>query len=353
MPTDAERAQGLIDPEALARWMDARKLPGSGSPVELRHIAGGASNEIFEVKRGDVRMALRRPPRKIPKGRNESMLREYRVLHALADTDVPHARAIAVNEDTSVMDGACFYLMDFVDGWSPMSHTAQWPSPFHGDPELKRGLAYELVEGCARLGRVDWRAKGLGDFGKPDGFLERQADRWMAALASYKIRELPGIEKAAAWLRGYTPKGYRPGILHGDYQFANVMYHHGAPARLAAIVDWEMATIGDPRLDLAWILMSWPNPDEPRPATGYVDLSDMPSRDDLMARYSATSGLDTGEMDYFVILARFKIAIVLEGGYARYKQGGADNPRMEQFGAVVLQMAQSAAALAESTGLGR
>jgi aminoglycoside phosphotransferase (APT) family kinase protein len=197
---------------------------------------------------------------------------------------------------------------------------------------------------------VDWRAAGLEGFGEPEGFLDRQVDRWLAHLRGFAFRELPGIDEAAAWLRRYRPRAYTPGIIHGDYQFANVMFRHGAPARMAAIVDWEMATIGDPRLDLGWVLMSWPNPDEDHRG-GYVDYDGMPSREDLMERYARTSGLDVDEMDYFVILARFKIAIVLEGGYARYVRGGADNPKMAFFGDVVLDMARRAGELAQTTAL--
>src|SRR5262249_29929874 len=292
------------------------------------------------------------PPRKIPKGRNEAMLREYRVLSALADTDVPHARAIAACDDPSVI-GACFYLMDYVDGWSPLATRGRWPAPFDADRAARRGLAHQLVDAIARLAKVEWRAKGLADFGRPDGFHERQVDRWLGALSSYKFRELPGIDFAAQWLRGHRPRTYRPGILHGDYQFANVMYHHGAPARLAAIVDWEMATIGDPLLDLGWVVMGWPDPDEDRSHAGYVDYTGMPSRAELCARYASGSGLPVDEIDYYVVLARFKIAIVLEGGYARYVKGGADNPKMAQFGDVVLDMARKAAELARRTPLGR
>ena len=349
--SDEARTQGLVDPEALARWMDARKLPGAGSPLTARFVTGGASNELFEIRRGDVRLALRRPPRKVPKGRNETMLREYRVLDALRDTDVPHTRAVAACDDPSVL-GACFYLMEFVDGWSPMSTGRTWPAPFDADLDARRGLAFELVEAIARLSRVDWRARGLDGFGKPDGFHERQVDRWLAHLAAFTIRELPGIDEAADWLRRHKPSTYRPGIIHGDYQFANVMYRHGAPARMAAIVDWEMTTIGDPLLDLGWVLMGWPDPDEDRTTAGYVDYAGMPSRAELMERYASVSGLPTHEMDYYVILARFKIAIVLEGGYARYVQGGADNPKMAMFGDVVLDMMQKAAALARTTPLG-
>jgi aminoglycoside phosphotransferase (APT) family kinase protein len=348
---DDERIRELVNPETLARWMDARQLPGSGAPIEARFISGGASNEIFEIKRGDVRLALRRPPRQVPKGRNETMLREYRVLAALRDTDVPHTRVVAACDDPS-LNGACFYLMEFVDGWSCMNLSG-WPPPFDTDLDARKGLAYELIDAIAKLACVDWRARGLEGFGKPDGFHERQVERWLTHLAGFKCRDIPGLERAAEWLRRHRPKAYRPGIIHGDYQFANVMFRHGAPARMAAIVDWEMATIGDPLLDLAWVIMTWPNPDEDRTSSGYVDYTGMPTREELIARYARHSGLPVDEIDYYVILARFKMAVVLEGGYARYVTGGADNPKMEMFGNVVIDMARKAAQLADTTPLGR
>ncbi len=351
MSGEEERTRGLVDPEKLARWMDEKRLPGAGEPLEIRFISGGASNEIFEIRRGDVRLALRRPPRRVPSGRNETMLREYRVLRALADTDVPHSRALAVCDDPDLF-GACFYLMEFVDGWSCMNLDG-WPAPFDADLEARQGLAWELVDAIARLGRVDWKARGLEGFGRPDGFHERQVDRWYAHLDAFKFRELPGLDEAAQWLRGYKPRSWEPGIIHGDYQFANVMYRHGGPARLAAIVDWEMATVGDPLLDLAWVVMGWPDPDEDRSNSSYVDYTGMPSRAELLERYAATSGRSVDEIDYYVILARFKMAVVLEGGYARYVRGGADNPKMAAFGDVVLDMASKAAHLAKTTALGR
>lgn len=337
--------------ERLARWMDARGLPGAGEPLELRVVAGGASNEILEVRRGGARMALRRPPRIVPPGRNETMLREARVLAALAGTDVPHSRLLAACDDESVL-GACFYVMEFVDGWSCMESQG-WPAPFDRDLEARRGLAWELVEGIARLARVDWRARGLEGFGRPDGFHDRQVDRWLSHLARFRFREIPGLQQAAEWLRRHRPRRWEPGILHGDYQFANVLFRHGAPARLAAIVDWEMSTVGDPLLDLGWVLMSWPNPDEDRRSASYVDHTGMPTRAELVERYAGVSGRAVEDIDYYVILARFKMAIVLEGGYARWVQGRADNPKMAAFGDVVLEMARRAAELARTTPLGR
>ena len=361
---DAARTAGLIDPERLGAWMDRQGLPGAGEPLSSRFISGGASNEIFEVSRGGHRWALRRPPRRVPPGRNETMMREYRILAALDGTDVPHARAAGACDDPEVL-GAAFYLMDFVDGWSPISEP-EWPEPFFSDLDARAGLAYELVEAIARLSRVDWRARGLEGLGRPDGFHERQVDRWYAHLERFKFRDIPGLDVAGDWLRGRKPRSYEPGIMHGDYQFANVMFHHGAPARMAAIVDWEMGTVGDPLLDLAWVVMGWPDDtgggptgdegdgDEGpagRRVGGYVDYTGMPGRDDLLERYASVSGRDVDEIDYYVILARFKMAIVLEGGYARYVSGGADNPKMEAFGAVVLDMARAAAELARTTTL--
>ena len=347
--SDEDRTRGLIDIGKLEKWMDERELPGSGEPLEASFISGGASNEIFELKRGEHRLALRRPPRKVPKGRNETMLREYRVLHALRDSDVPHTHAYAVCEDTELL-GAAFYIMSFVDGWSPMNMGDNWPVPFDTDLDARKGLAYELVDAIAKLGQVDWKAVGLEGFGKPEGFLDRQVDRWLHHLKGFQFRELPGLDVAAEWLRGHTPKSFKPGIIHGDYQFANVMFENGAPARMAAIVDWEMATVGDPLLDLAWVVMGWPDPGEGE-RRGYVDYEGMPTRDELMHRYSSHSGLPVDEMDYYIVLGRFKMAVVLEGGYARFMKGGADNPKMESFGEVVLDMASRAAELAQTSKL--
>ncbi len=341
-----------IDEARLGKWMDAEGLPGPGEPMTVRFVTGGASNDLFEIARGGERFALRRPPEPIPKGRNETMLREFRLLSALRDTDVPHAHVVGGCDDTEVL-GGCFYMMEFVDGWSPIQEGTTWPEPFGSDLEARRGLAFELVEGIARLSKVDWQAKGLEGFGKPDGFHERQVDRWLAHLAAVQFRPLPGIDEAAEWLRAHKPSTYRPGIMHGDYQFANVMYRHGAPARLAAIVDWEMATVGDPLLDLGWVVNGWPvDPSRPgEAAVSYVDYTGMPSVDELLGYYQDRSGRPVDEIDYYVILARFKLAIVLEAGYARVVAGTADNPKMEAFGNVVLEMAAKAAELAATSDL--
>jgi aminoglycoside phosphotransferase (APT) family kinase protein len=339
----------LLDPVALAEWMDGEALPGAGFELTWNSIGGGSQNAVFDIRRGEDRWVLRRPPRDAPPGRDQIMLREHRILAALAGTDVPHARARGVCADPTVI-GAPFYLMDFVDGWSPASRRV-WPSPFDVDRVARRTLAFELVDAIAALSRVDWRARGLADLGRPDGFHDRQVERWLAHLATAPVRHLPGLDEATVWLREHRPSHYDPGIMHGDYQFANVMFHHPPVPRMAAVVDWEMATIGDPLLDLAWVLMDWPNPGEPPSALDYVDYDGLPTREELLARYAERSGRDAGEIDYYVILARFKFAIVLEVGYARYRQGSAWSEKQAVYGDVATNAARRAGELARSSAL--
>jgi len=346
----------VIDVDRLGRWMDDEGLPGKGEPVEHRFISGGSQNEIYEVRRGELHGALRIPPPTAPDSRDDGIWREWRIIEALDGTDVPHTPAIAACRDTDVL-GRAFYLMGFVEGWSPMGLETRpdggrsWPSPFDTDLEARKGLAFQLVEGIALLGNVDWRAKGLDDLGRPDGFHERQVDRWTAFLERIKGRELPGFDEAAAWLRAHRPIDYVPGLMHGDYQFANVMYRHGAPAALAAIVDWEMGTVGDPKLDLGWVVQSWPEDTSvvEESAANYVDMYAMPSRAEVLEHYAEVSGRQVDDIDYYVVLAKWKLAVVLEQGFQR---AGADE-KLQAFGPVVLELMRGAADLAETSDYGR
>jgi aminoglycoside phosphotransferase (APT) family kinase protein len=333
----------VIDVDRLATWMDGVGL-AKGEPVEHRFISGGTQNEIYEIRRGDLHGALRIPPPAAPAPRDEGIVREWRIIEALGGTDVPHTEALAVCTDLAVL-GRTFYLMCYVDGWSPMGRTG-WPAPFDADLAARRGLAFELVDGIALLSKVDWRAKGLDDLGRPDGFHDRQVDRWTAFLDRIKGRDLPGLDVATAWLRAHRPLDYLPGIMHGDYQFANVMFRDGAPARLAAIVDWEMGTVGDPKLDLAWVVHGWPDDtDQPEGFTSYVDMAGMPSRAEVLARYAEVSGRQVDDIDYYVVLAKWKLAIVLEQGFQR----AGDDEKLQAFGPIVVQLMQESAEVAETT----
>jgi aminoglycoside phosphotransferase (APT) family kinase protein len=336
-----------IDTERLGAWMDDAGLPGKGAPIESSYISGGSQNEIYELRRGELHCAMRIPPPTAPESRDDGIMREWRIIEALNGTDVPHTEAVAVCTDTSVL-GRTFYLMGFVDGWSPMGlEGGRWPAPFDTDTEARRGLSFQLVEGIALLSKVDWQAKGLQDLGRPEGFHERQVDRWTAFLERIKGRELPGFDEAAAWLRAHRPIDFIPGLMHGDYQFANVMYCHGAPARLAAIVDWEMGTVGDPKLDLGWTVQGWPE-DTSSPSAGslgYVDYRGMPSREEVVDHYAKVSGRQVDDLDYYLVLAKWKLAVVLEQGFQR----AAADPKLQAFGPIVLDLMKGAAELAATT----
>ena len=339
----------MIDFERLAAWMDDEGLPGKGEPIEHSFLSGGSQNELYEIRRGEERCVIRIPPSFAPPDRDEGILREWRIVKALDGTDAPHTPAIAVCEDPSVL-GRTFYLMGFVDGWSPMGRD-KWPEPFDSDLEARAGLGYQLAEGIALLSKVDWKARGLEGLGRPENFHERQVDRWTSFFERFKIRELDGIEVASAWLREHAPIDYIPGIMHGDYQFANVMYENGAPAKLAAIVDWEMGTVGDPKLDLGWMVQSWPDDTMAPEASnsGYVDMRGMPGRDQVLAHYAEVSGRQVDDIDYYVILAKWKLAIVLERGFAR----AGDDEKLNAFGPIVVDLMKGAAELAETTDYGR
>ena len=340
----------MIDLDRLVAWLDEQRLPGEGEPLEHRFIAGGSQNEIYELRRGDLHAAMRIPPPTAPADRDEGIWREWRITEALEGTDVPHTPAIAACRDPEVL-GRSFYLMGFVDGWSPMGQeqpdgSRPWPEPFDTDLSARRELAFQLVEGIALLSKVDWRAKGLTDVGRPEGFHDRQVERWSSFFERFKGRELPGFDVAADWLRARRPIDYVPGIMHGDYQFANVMFRHGAPARLAAMVDWEMGTVGDPKLDLAHVVHGWPDTTDPvAAASGYVDLYGMPSADELVARYAELSGRQVDDLDYYLVLAKWKFAIVLERGFQR----AGEDPKLQSFGAISSRLMQEAADLAESS----
>ena len=335
-----------IDVARLADWMDSAALPGKGEPLTARFLSGGTQNVIYELRRGDEQCVIRMPPPGAPPDRDKGILREWRIIEALDGTEVPHTSAVAVCPDPSVL-GRPFYLMGFVDGWSPMDQHGKWPAPFDDDLDARAGLAYQLAEGIALLSKVDWKAKGLDDLGRPDGFHERQVARWTGFFERIKGREIDGLDVATEWLRTHRPLDFIPGLMHGDYQFANVMYRHGAPARLAALVDWEMGTVGDPKLDLGWMVQSWPE-DTGAPSDSemsYVDMRGMPSRSQVVAHYAEVSGRQVDDLDYYLVLAKWKLAIVLEQGFQR----AGDDEKLLAYGPVIVELMRSAAELAEST----
>lgn len=307
----------------LARWMDEQGLGTDGASIDhVTIIGGGTQNLLLRFERAGRAYVLRRPPRHLRSNSNETMRREARVLAALANSTIPHPALIAACADETVI-GAAFYLMDPVDGFNALDGL---PAVHAASPAIRHRMGLAMVEGIAALGALDYRACGLEGFGKPEGFLERQVPRWGAQLASYAQfadwtgpDQIPGVDAVARWLDAHRPGGFTPGVLHGDYHIGNVMFRNDG-GELAAIVDWELATIGDPLLDLGWMIATWPEGDAPEPADVTVTITPwqgFPAADELVTHYAAHSSRDCSAIDWYVVLACYKLGIILEGTHAR------------------------------------
>ncbi|PWR18874.1 phosphotransferase family protein [Zavarzinia compransoris] len=334
-----------VDLAALAAWMTARGL-GRGPIGGAQLLAGGTQNILLRFERDGTFYVLRRPPLHLRAHSNETMRREMRMLAALAGTDVPHPRLIAACPDETVL-GAAFYLMTPVAGFNA---TTGLPALHAGDPALRRRMGLSLVEGIARLGAVDHHAAGLGDFGRPEGYLERQVARWRGQLDSYGEypgwagpAALPGVARIADWLDRHRPPLFTPGIIHGDYHLANVMFEHGGP-ELAAIVDWELTTIGDPLIDLGWLIATWP--DEAGTAVaglGVTPWTGFPAATDLVTHYRSLSARDLSHVDWYAVLACYKLGIILEGTNARAGAGKAPKATGDLLHAAAVALFERAA----------
>jgi aminoglycoside phosphotransferase (APT) family kinase protein len=311
-----------VNLEALAAWMDGQGL-GTGPITAAMQLAGGTQNILLKFDRAGRTYVLRRPPPVLRANSNETMRREARVLAALKGTPVPHPGLIAACPDEAVL-GAAFYLMEPIDGYNPSTGL---PEPFASSPELRRQMGLSLVDGIAALGALDYLELGLDGLGKVDNFLERQVSRWKAQLESYSEfpewngrKDLPDVDRVGRWLEDNRPPGFQPGIIHGDYHLANVMYRFDAP-RLAAIVDWELTTIGDPLLDLGWLLATWPEGEGS--AATVTPWEGFPSADELVAHYAGQTTRDLSHIHWYGVLACYKLGIILEGTYARACAGKA------------------------------
>ena len=314
-----------VDPDRLNAWMDHHGM-GRGEITNASLLGGGTQNILLKFDRNDRTFVLRRPPPHPRKNSNDTMRREMRMLAALSDTLVPHPRLILGCPEEDVL-GVAFYLMEPVEGFAPITGL---PALQARDPAIRHRMGLALVEGITALGAVDYRKVGLEGFGNPDNYLGRQVPRWKSQLESYRDfpgwpgpRSIPGVEKVAAWLDEHQPDLFEPGIIHGDYHFGNVMYRHDGP-ELAAIVDWELTTIGDPLLDLGWLLATWPVKGLSTVETLKISPWDgFPSTSELIEHYRARTTRNVDCIDWYAVLACYKLGIILEGTHARACAGKA------------------------------
>lgn len=323
----------LIDVAALERFVNTH-AEGTAGPIEVQKHVAGFSNETFYVTRGTEQWVLRRPPRGPLLPTAHDVIREYRFISALyGKARVP--KPVAVCDDPAVI-GAPFYLMERCDG--TVIRLAMPPA--YDTLEGRKKVSEEIVDALVELHAVDWQAAGLG--AKTEGYLDRQVGRWSKQweLTRPRTRELPGLDAATAWLREKMPESGPSTIVHGDYKLDNVMYATNEP-RLLAILDWEMATVGDPLADLGWIMSTWgdtgdppPDPDSPwasmtaKPLTASEGFL---SHDEIAALYEAKSGRSMQHVAFYHVLAVYKLAIILEGLYMHYLEATASNPESARF----------------------
>jgi aminoglycoside phosphotransferase (APT) family kinase protein len=313
-----------VDPlplEPLAEFLDRQGL-GHG-PLEATRVGDGASNLTYLVERDGARVVVRRPPPPPLPPSAHDMVREARIQAGLAGTGVPVPRVLAICESDDVI-GVPFYVMAVVDG---INIGDELPAALD-TPAERRRMGLGMADVLADLHAVDWRAAGLEGLGKPTGYLERQLRRWTGLWDVNATRDLPAFHRVGERLRATLPESPPATIVHGDYRLGNVMVSRAAPASIVAVVDWELATIGDPLADVGYLLATWSEPgatEHPMLLSPVTATGGFPTRDELARRYGAASGLEVSDLGWYQALALWKSAVFCEAIYGRYLRGERDD----------------------------
>lgn len=349
-PRNAPGLEPLVDRARLSSFLRAHRpdLVQADDEVDVERHMAGHSNETFFLRAGKREMVLRRPPRGAFLPTAHDVAREYRVLSALSGWAVRAPKPILFCDDQTVI-GASFYLMEHVPG---VVIRDRLPEGLE-DAAARRHVGEELVDALVELHAVDWRGAGLEGFGKPSGYLDRQIRRWKGQLALTEplTRRVPELHRVGEWLERHVPASGPPSVVHGDYKLDNVVFETGPP-RLAAILDWEMSTLGDPLADLGWMLSFWREATDPAEfVTDEQTVTRLPgfgSRHDLVSRYEQRSGRAVHDLAFYMVLAVWKLAILLEGSYARHLAGMTDDLFFASMAEGVPALARRALALTGS-----
>ena len=341
---DAERVSALF----------AERVSGGDAELEFSLLAGGRSNLTYLVRTrtSPVRsFVLRRPPLGHVLPTAHDMVREYRVLSALAETNVPVPRTFALCEDPAV-NGAPFYVMEYLPG---IVIERELPGGFLQLPEERRRLSHALIDTLVCLHAVDVERVGLADFGRPAGYLERQVRRWSQQWERSKTRELPAIDELVRRLAASLPASPPPTLVHGDYRLGNLALDPADPGHVVAIFDWEMATLGDPLADLGYTLIYWGEEQDPpllHPPGSHQAVTAREgflSRSELVSAYASASGRDVSAIDFYQVLALFKLAVITEGIHARFLMGKTVGVGFEAVGAQVALLTERALEIAQNS----
>ena len=345
-PAAPSAAPRGIDREPVTRWL-LEHIEGAVAPFTFELITGGRSNLTFLVTGAEGRrMVLRRPPLGHVLATAHDMAREHRILAAVGRTDVPVPRVLGLCEDESV-NGAPFYVMDHVAG-VVLDAPAKAEVLSH---EQRAAAADHLVDVLARLHAADVDEIGLGDLARREGYVERQIRRWTTQWEQSKTRDLPAIDRVAAHLAAHVPAQQGVAVAHGDYRFGNCITDVGS-ARIVAVLDWELCTLGDPLADLGYLGVYWAGPGGESRHNDPTSLPGFPSYRHVVDRYASITGRDVSAIDYYVAFSSFRLAVISEGVYARYLHGamgqqGDVGPLLEQFKGATEELAGRALAALE------
>lgn len=327
-----------FDVTRFGHWLG--KQTGTPAPVTVTPMRGGGSCEMFRIKRLGRPWVVRRAPVSSVSATAHQVVREAQIMEMLGAAGFPVPSVLAHTDDPSIL-GAPFFVMSFVEGG--VIRMDGLPEALRRDPASHGRIGEELIDTLAAFHAVEWRDTAFADLSHPEGFLPRQVDRWMAQLAGYRVRDLRGVDEVARWLRENVPASGDLTVMHGDYKLDNVIWAPTAPPQIACVVDFEMTAVGDPLIDLAWAMIFWPDDNNPI-ALASPDSPNGIDRDHcqppamLVQRYAEATGRDLSHFDWYQAFSAWKLAIVLEGSYAKHLRGESRNPVHEYFGTVVDQL---------------
>jgi aminoglycoside phosphotransferase (APT) family kinase protein len=318
--------------------------------LEIEQFPAGHSNLTYLLRSGEWEAVLRRPPLGPVPPRAHDMAREFRILQRLHPVFSRAPKPYVLCEDVAVL-GVPFYVMERRRG---LVLDQELPSSWIADPAVHRRIAEELVRVLVELHQVDWQTAGLGEIGRPDGYMQRQLSGWIERYARARTADVPDVERLTTWLDQNLPRSPAPTVIHNDYKLNNVLLDPADPTRVSAVLDWEMATVGDPLSDLASLLVYWTEPGDSELMGGLRSVTaeaGFPRRADIMALYGQLSGRDLSQLHWYVAFAYFKVGVILQQIFFRWHQGQTHDDRFAHHEVVasnLLGQAVRAAGLADS-----
>ncbi len=335
------RGDERLDESQLAAYLIG-KLPGSKNPLAIRQFGGGAANLSYLLDYGTHEYVLRRPPLGPVAASAHDMAREYKVLSVLHQAYPYAPRAFLCCDDASII-GAPFFVMERRHG---VVVRRTMPDAYAATPDAARRMSEALVDALAAFHAVDYNAIGLGDLGKPAGFIDRQIEGWYRRWGAAKSTDLPDMDAVYAWLKANQPAHTQVSLVHNDYKLDNVMLAADDPGRVVAVFDWDMCTLGDPLADLGALLTYWTEPADPPylQATAMMPLGEpgFLSRDELVARYAEKSGRAVADIDFYHTLGLFRLTVIVAQIYIRYARGQTQDPRFAAMEFMIPALARRA-----------